>query len=157
MTALIQDTLCTSLSFTVKRQHDRRNSYKEEQIIRAGLHFQRFSPLSSWWEACWYVGRHGPREVAEGPASSSASSRSECHSKYSMSVSELKILPRVTNRLPPRKPHLVQSHATSETTLPNKTTQHLEAFKHLNLQGLFLFKLPHFTPWLPQTCSHIIM
>lgn len=40
-------------------------SYKEEQIIRADLHFQRFSPLSLWWEACWYAGRHGPREVAE--------------------------------------------------------------------------------------------
>ena len=28
-----------------------------------GLHFQRFSPLSSWW-TWWHVGRHGSREVA---------------------------------------------------------------------------------------------
>ena len=30
----------------VKRHHDHSNSYKGKLIIRAGLHFQRFSPLT---------------------------------------------------------------------------------------------------------------
>ena len=36
---------------TVKRHHDQGNSYKGKHLIEAGLQFQRFSPLSSWWEA----------------------------------------------------------------------------------------------------------
>ena len=45
----------------MKRYHDQGNSYKTKHSIEAGLQFQRFSPLSSWWEAwascrqtwCW--------------------------------------------------------------------------------------------------------
>lgn len=29
------------------------------------LTVQTFSPLSSWWEAWWHVGRHGAGEEAE--------------------------------------------------------------------------------------------
>jgi hypothetical protein len=32
---------------------------KEDSGIGAGLEFQRFSPLSSWWEAWQCAGRHG--------------------------------------------------------------------------------------------------
>jgi hypothetical protein len=35
----------------VKRHHDQGNSYKGKHLIGAGLQFQRFSPLSSRWEA----------------------------------------------------------------------------------------------------------
>ena len=34
----------------MKRYHDRGNSYKGKYLIRAHSQFQRFSPLSSWWE-----------------------------------------------------------------------------------------------------------
>ena len=34
-----------------KRHHDQSNFYKGKHLIRAGLEFQRFSSLSSWWEA----------------------------------------------------------------------------------------------------------
>ena len=36
----------------VKRHHDHSDSYKGQHLIGAGLQFQRFSPLSSWWVAC---------------------------------------------------------------------------------------------------------
>jgi hypothetical protein len=40
-----------SWGFTsVKRQYDHGNSYEGKHLTEAGLEFQRFSPLSSWWE-----------------------------------------------------------------------------------------------------------
>jgi len=48
------------LGFTaVKRHHDQGNSCKGQHLIRAALQVQRFSPLSSWQEACQYPGWHG--------------------------------------------------------------------------------------------------
>ena len=49
----------------VERHHDQSNSYKGKHLIGAGLRFQRFSPLSSWWEAWWHAGRHGAGEGAK--------------------------------------------------------------------------------------------
>ena len=43
----------------VKRHHDQGNSYEGKHFTGAGLQFQRFSPLSSWWEAWRCAGRHG--------------------------------------------------------------------------------------------------
>jgi hypothetical protein len=61
---------CLSLGFTgVKRHHDQGNSYKGKHLIGAGLQFQRFGPLSSWWEAWQHSHRHG----VEGGAESSTS------------------------------------------------------------------------------------
>jgi hypothetical protein len=40
----------------VKGHHDEGNS-----LIGSGLQFQRFSPLSSWWEAWQHAGRHWVR------------------------------------------------------------------------------------------------
>jgi hypothetical protein len=34
----------------VNRHHDQGKSYKKQHLIGAGLHVQRFSPLSSRWE-----------------------------------------------------------------------------------------------------------
>ena len=49
---------CLGLSFTaVKRLHDQGNSYKGKQLIGASSQFQRFSPLSSWWEVWQHPGR----------------------------------------------------------------------------------------------------
>ena len=53
----------------VERHHDQSNSYKGKRLIGAGLRFQRFSPLSSWWEVWWQASRHGAAEVAGGSTS----------------------------------------------------------------------------------------
>jgi hypothetical protein len=53
------------VSVAVKRQHNFVNSYKEKHLIRAGLQFQGFSPLSSW--------QHAGRHSAGGRAESSTS------------------------------------------------------------------------------------
>ena len=53
------------VSIVVKRHHDQGNSYKGKHLVGAGLQFQRFRPLSSWWEAWQHAGRHGARG-AEG-------------------------------------------------------------------------------------------
>jgi hypothetical protein len=37
----------------VNRHHDHGNSDKGKHFIGAGLQFQRFGPLSSWWEVWW--------------------------------------------------------------------------------------------------------
>jgi hypothetical protein len=49
----------------MKRHHDQGKSYKGLHLIGAGLQVQRFSPLSSWWEAWQHPGRHGARGGAE--------------------------------------------------------------------------------------------
>jgi hypothetical protein len=40
-------TVLVRVSSAGKRHHDYSNSYKGKHLIRAGLQFQRFSPLSS--------------------------------------------------------------------------------------------------------------
>ena len=49
----------------VKRHHDQGNTYKGKQLIGAGLQFQRFSPLQSWWEAWHLRGRLGAERTKE--------------------------------------------------------------------------------------------
>ena len=49
---------CLSVSIAVKRHHDQGNSYKGQCLTGAGLHFQGFSPLSSWQEAWHSAGKH---------------------------------------------------------------------------------------------------
>ena len=49
-------------STAVKRHHDHDNSYNRKRLIGAGLQFQRFNSLLSWWEAWRHPGRHGARE-----------------------------------------------------------------------------------------------
>jgi hypothetical protein len=43
----------------VKRHYDKSNSYKEQHLTEDGLHFKRFNPISSWWEALQHAVRHG--------------------------------------------------------------------------------------------------
>jgi hypothetical protein len=50
---------CTSL------QSHQNNSYKVQHLVRAGLQFQRFSPLSSWQKVWQRPGRLDAREGAE--------------------------------------------------------------------------------------------
>jgi hypothetical protein len=58
-------TDCLSLSFIdVKRHHDQSTFYKGQYLINVVLQFQRFSPLSSWWEAWHHPGIHGAEEGA---------------------------------------------------------------------------------------------
>jgi hypothetical protein len=35
----------------VQRHHDQGNSYNGKHLFEAGLYFEKFRPLSSWWEA----------------------------------------------------------------------------------------------------------
>jgi hypothetical protein len=66
---------CPRVFIAVKKYCDHSHSYKGKNLIRAGLQFQRFSSLSSWWEAWWHAGTHGAGEVAESSTSGSADSR----------------------------------------------------------------------------------
>jgi hypothetical protein len=50
------------------------NSYKGH-LVGAGLQVQRFSPLSSWWEAWQHPGRHDAGEGTESSTSSSEGRR----------------------------------------------------------------------------------
>jgi hypothetical protein len=34
----------------MKRHHDQGNSYKKKYLIGASFQFERFSPISPWWE-----------------------------------------------------------------------------------------------------------
>ena len=52
------------VSIAVKRHHDNSDTYTGKTFNWGGLHFQRFSPLSS---CC--TGRHDAGEVAESPES----------------------------------------------------------------------------------------
>jgi hypothetical protein len=44
----------------MERHREQDNVYKGH-LIGDGLHFQRFSPLSSWQEAWQHVDRHGAK------------------------------------------------------------------------------------------------
>ena len=59
------------VSIAMMRHHDHGKSDKGKHLIRASLQFQMYSPLLSWWEACWHAGRHGAEEGAEISTSSS--------------------------------------------------------------------------------------
>jgi hypothetical protein len=63
-------------SIAVKRHHDHGNFYKGKHFIGVNLQFQRFSPLSSWWEAWQHAGRHGTG--AENSTPWSEGSKSNC-------------------------------------------------------------------------------
>ena len=44
-----EDIVLVRVSVTVKRHHDHSNSYKGKVFNWDGLHFQKFSPLSSFY------------------------------------------------------------------------------------------------------------
>lgn len=76
--------LCLShCSTPAKRLYDYSNSYKGKRLIGAGLQFQRFHALSSWWEVWQRAGRCVAGEVAKSSTSWSAGSRkSKRHWSY---------------------------------------------------------------------------
>ena len=49
----------------MKRQHDQGNSYKWHHLIGTGLQVQRFSSLSSRWEAWQHLHRYGVGGVSD--------------------------------------------------------------------------------------------
>jgi hypothetical protein len=59
----------------VKRHHCLIYSWKGKHLIGAGLQFQRFIPLSSWWNAWQHAVRHGNGQVAESSTSASSGNR----------------------------------------------------------------------------------
>ena len=59
------------VAVAVNRHHKQGNSYKGQHLPEAGLQVQRFSPLSSWWEAQHCPCRHG----AGGAQSSTSCSK----------------------------------------------------------------------------------
>ena len=112
--------LCLSLGFiAVKRHHDQGNSYKGKHLTGAGLQFQRFSPLSSWWETWWHTCRHDAKDswtfyisIQRQPGGASLPPWMELEHRTS------KPTPTVTH-------FLQQSHTHSNTaTAPNGATYH---------------------------------
>jgi hypothetical protein len=67
------------ISIAVKRHHDQGNSYKGQHLIGAGLQVQRFSPLSSRWEAWQHPGRHDAGEGAESTSCSERNQKTNFH------------------------------------------------------------------------------
>ena len=69
------------------------SSYKRKHLIGAGLEFQRFSPLLSWWEAWQYPGRHGAGEGLKhlqlGPNAAEGDCVSHWHSLSMYKTSKL--------------------------------------------------------------------
>jgi hypothetical protein len=82
-------------------------SLKREHLIGSGLQFQRFSLLSSWWEAWEHPGRHGAGEGAENSTSLSSDSKEEIISVCRLSTGDLKALPH-NDTFSPTRLHLFQ-------------------------------------------------
>jgi hypothetical protein len=105
----------------VKRHHDHVNSYKRKHLIGAGLQFQRFSPLSSWWEAWPHVGKHGAGERAESFISFIYRQQMTVrHNGYHLSMGDLKIFPH-SKILSPTK----VIFPSSATTCGSRIQKHL--------------------------------
>ena len=62
----------------VKRHHDQDNSYKEQHLIGAVLHFQTFSPISPWQKAWQYSDRLDAGGVESTTSSSKGSQGADC-------------------------------------------------------------------------------
>jgi hypothetical protein len=83
----------------VKRCHDQGKFYKGKHLIGVGLQIQRFSLLSSWWEAWQHTGSLGGGG-AESSTSGFTGSRRLCLTGYSLSIYEtFKLAPTVTHFL----------------------------------------------------------
>ena len=97
----------------MKRHHDQGNSYKGQHLTGAGLQFQRFSLLLSWWEAWQYEGRHG-----FGGAKSSVS--------WSKSSQEEALFWLGTSKSTPTVTHFFQQGHTysNKATPPNSAISH---------------------------------
>ena len=103
------------VSIAVKRHYDHGNSYKGKHLIGAGLWFQRFSPLSSWWGAWQHVGRHGAGKVAESSTSWPTGSKRRLWATLSIvwayetskPASHSDTPPPTKSYLLPKQPHLL--------------------------------------------------
>jgi hypothetical protein len=112
--------------------------YKGIHLIGDGLDFQRFSSLSSWWEAWQHSGRHGVGECAESSTSRWAGIRK----RETLGLAWVFETPKPTcsDTLPPTRPcHSNKAKFTNPcpvASLPNE-----KMFKYTSLWGPFLFKL----------------
>jgi hypothetical protein len=82
----------------------------EKRLIGGSLQFQRFSPLSSWWEAWWHAGRCDSGEVARvlHPDQLAAGRETETETGPGLSIWDLKAPPPPhSDTLPPARPHLL--------------------------------------------------
>jgi hypothetical protein len=106
--------------------------YKEKLLTGAGLQFQRFSPLSSRWEAWQHAGRHGT-SGAKSSTSWLTGSKEEtvCHTGQSLSTGDLKAPPSLWHT------------SSNKAKPPDSVIPYRQAFKHMNLWEPYLFKLPH--------------
>jgi len=82
----IEGSVLVTVSIAVKRHHDWGNSYEGKHLLRTGLQFQRFSPLSLWQGTWWLVGRHGAREGAKSSTSGLQAAGRECHTGRDLSI-----------------------------------------------------------------------
>lgn len=67
-------------------------SFPSDMTVPAGIQFQMFSPLLSWWEAWMYADRPGFRKVVESSVPGTLSSRK----RTDLSYSELSAYPLMT-------------------------------------------------------------
>ena len=74
-------------------------------LIGAGLMFQRFHALSSWWGAWRHTGRHGAREIGESSTSGSTGSRKR--EKLDLAWAFETSKPNPSDTLLPTVPHLL--------------------------------------------------
>lgn len=115
------------VSIAVKRHYDHGNSYKGKHLIQ----FQRFSPLSSWQQACHPGGRHGNRGVLHQKARRRLSSTGFLEETIFCTGKNLRdlIVHLHSDTLLPTRPHLIvqflwpriQTHESLRAT-PIQTT-----------------------------------
>ena len=119
--ALTKLYFCLSVSL-LQRHHDHGYSYKRKHLLRAGLQVQRFSQLSSLWEAWWHAGKHGAGEGAKSSTSGSISSRKRqwatrpgfCFCRLFLKTQN----PSSRDTLSPTKPFLLQQGHNSNNGTP---------------------------------------
>lgn len=106
----------------VNGHHNQGNSYKEQHLIGAGLQILRFSPLSSWREAWWHLGRHGT-----GGAESSTS-YSKGKQKTLLQTARRRVSKPVpySDAFPSTRPHLPTVPLPMGQTYSNITPQMIE-------------------------------
>ena len=120
-------TVLVRVSIAVKRHCEQGNVPKEQHLIGAGLQLQRFSPLSSWWEAWQHPGRHGAGEGAESSTSWSEGRQEDTlfYTVWNLSTGGNLKAHLYIGTLPPTRPHLLQQGHT-----PNTATSMTQAYSN---------------------------
>ena len=90
-------------------------THKGQHLIRAALQFQRFSPLSLWWEAWQCAGRRLDLKAARKSLSPAGSQEEALYNELGHKIS--KLIPTVVH-------FLQQGHSHSHKVTPTPTRPH---------------------------------